>query len=336
MVKIFAFIICAIKAFDPSIRPKCYITGQATEGWNQINSPSFPQPMPGRLDCLYALSAPKGKKIELLFEKFSLEKNAGCKQQGLAILDPAQTRSPGQTEMYCGSQKIQPFVSRGNQLYLNLNSKMNKSSEGFLIKYRIKGKGLDTSGPGGSPGTGTPMGVFGPKSGPTGSKPKPKSPARSPASRKGPSPKTPSKKGPLSVKQMIAKMAAASENTGKPKLKMSNKGRKGGKGSATMLQDCQEGWQPGMPCMQKKTKQLGSKSDIETKNLLRNLGMGVGIAALCVVVWLLYRYFSGKTNGGIPEPEAKLPEGKVPTHLKAIEEHKEKMKEKGISTVESD
>jgi len=224
MVKIFAFIICAIKAFDPSIRPKCYITGQATEGWNQINSPSFPQPMPGRLDCLYALSAPKGKKIELLFEKFSLEKNAGCKQQGLAILDPAQTRSPGQTEMYCGSQKIQPFVSRGNQLYLNLNSKMNKSSEGFLIKYRIKGKGLDTSGPGGSPGTGTPMGVFGPKSGPTGSKPKPKSPARSPASRKGPSPKTPSKKGPLSVKQMIAKMAAASENTGKPKLKMSNKG----------------------------------------------------------------------------------------------------------------
>ena len=126
--------------------------------------------------------------------------------------------------MYCGSQKIQPFVSRGNQLYLNLNSKMNKSSEGFLIKYRIKGKGLDTSGPGGSPGTGTPMGVFGPKSGPTGSKPKPKSPARSPASRKGPSPKTPSKKGPLSVKQMIAKMAAASENTGKPKLKMSNKG----------------------------------------------------------------------------------------------------------------
>ena len=56
-----------------------------------------------------------------------------------------------------------------------------------------------------------------------------------------------------------------------------------------MLQDCQDGWQPGMPCMQKKTKQLGSKSDIETKNLLRNLGMGVGIAALCVVVWLLYR-----------------------------------------------
>ena len=55
-----------------------------------------------------------------------------------------------------------------------------------------------------------------------------------------------------------------------------------------------------------------------------------------IVIKQLKRYFSGKTNGGIPEPEAKLPEGKVPTHLKAIEEHKEKMKEKGISTVESD
>jgi hypothetical protein len=186
--------------------------------------------MPGKLDCLYALNAPKGKKIELLFEKFSLEKNAGCKQQGLAILDPAQTRAPGQTEMYCGSQKIQPFVSRGNQLYLSLTSKINRPTEGFLIKYRIKGKGLDTSGPGGSPGTGTPMGVFGPKEGATGPKqkgPKPKSPVRSPASRK-PAPKRPkpAPKSPQSVKQIIANMAAASENTGRPKLK-SNKGIKG-------------------------------------------------------------------------------------------------------------
>ena len=56
-----------------------------------------------------------------------------------------------------------------------------------------------------------------------------------------------------------------------------------------MMQDCQPGWQPGMPCSQKATKQLGSKSDLETKKLLKFLGMGVGIAGACVVVWLAFR-----------------------------------------------
>lgn len=44
-----------------------------------------------------------------------------------------------------------------------------------------------------------------------------------------------------------------------------------------------------MPCMQKKTKELGSKSDLETKKLLKYLGMGVGFAGLAVVLWLMFR-----------------------------------------------
>jgi len=98
---------------------------------------------------------------------------------------------------------------------------------------------------------------------------------------------------------------------------------------ARMMQDCQPGWKPGMPCSQKATKQLGSKSDLETKKLLKFLGMGVGIAGACVVVWLAFRHFTGQTNGGIPEPETKLPEGKIPTHVQAIMDHKAKMKAEG-------
>lgn len=47
-----------------------------------------------------------------------------------------------------------------------------------------------------------------------------------------------------------------------------------------------------MPCMQKKVKELGSKSDLQTKKLLKYLGMGVGIAGGCVVVWLMFRVSS--------------------------------------------
>ena len=38
---------------EKSSRPKCYVTGQAVEGWNQINSPGYPNAFPGRLECLY-------------------------------------------------------------------------------------------------------------------------------------------------------------------------------------------------------------------------------------------------------------------------------------------
>ena len=62
--------------------------------------------------------------------------------------------------------------------------------------------------------------------------------------------------------------------------------------SAHMRGHCQEGWKPGMPCMQKKVKELGSKSDLQTKKLLKYLGMGVGIAGGCVVVWLMFRVSS--------------------------------------------
>ena len=70
----------------------------------------------------FSLTAPPGQKIELLFEKFSMdsENNPGCKNQGLAILDPAQSRVPGQTEIFCGQQPPAPFKSRGSKLFLKL------------------------------------------------------------------------------------------------------------------------------------------------------------------------------------------------------------------------
>jgi hypothetical protein len=236
MVKILAFLICSIKAFDPSSRPKCYVTGQAVEGWNQINSPGFPNAFPGRLECLYVLTAPPGQKIELLFEKFSMDpqNNPGCRNQGLAILDPAQSRVPGQTEIFCGTVPPAPFKSRGNKLFLKLESNVKIQGEGWLIKYRIKGKGMDMSGPGGSPGTGNPVGVFGnPRSGPKGG-PKAGPKNAGPKNAGGPPAKKPVGKKPAgkpqggrpNVKQLIANMAAESAKTGQtgPKLKMSNKG----------------------------------------------------------------------------------------------------------------
>mgnify|MGYP000461023340 CR=1 FL=1 len=44
----------------------------------------------------------------------------------------------------------------------------------------------------------------------------------------------------------------------------------------------------------------------------------------------------GAGDGGIPEPENKLPEGTIPTHLRAIMDHKQKMKSLGKDYKEED
>ena len=93
----------------------------------------------------FSLTAPPGEKIELLFEKFAMDtkNNPGCRNQGLAILDPAQSRVPGQTEIFCGTTPPAPFKSRGNKLFLKLESNTKFQGEGWLIKYRIKQVGMD-------------------------------------------------------------------------------------------------------------------------------------------------------------------------------------------------
>jgi hypothetical protein len=125
------------QAFDPSVRPKCFITGQAVEGPNQINSPQYPNPFKGRLQCLYILTAPVGKRIELEFDDFSMSiaNNRNCKNSGLAILDPRQTAIPGETVIYCGKQKPNNFVTKGNEVFLMLQGGQGMGQ--FQIVYRI-------------------------------------------------------------------------------------------------------------------------------------------------------------------------------------------------------
>ena len=44
---------------------------------------------------------------------------------------------------------------------------------------------------------------------------------------------------------------------------------------------------------------------------------------------------TGKAEG-LPEPELKLPEGTLPTHMRAIQEHKDKMKSLGKNYKDED
>jgi len=78
-----------------------------------------------------------------------------------------------------------------------------------------------------------------------------------------------------------------------------------------------------------KASMLGGKTDIQNKKMIKYGIIAMGFLCGGIVVWLLVRKMLGIQNGGIPEPENKLPEGTIPTHVKAINEYKEKLKSLG-------
>jgi hypothetical protein len=74
---------------------------------------------------------------------------------------------------------------------------------------------------------------------------------------------------------------------------------------------------------------LGGKTDMHNKKMIKYGIILMGFMVGLIIVWLLVRKMLGIQNGGIPEPENKLPEGTIPTHVKAINEYKEKLKSLG-------
>jgi len=74
---------------------------------------------------------------------------------------------------------------------------------------------------------------------------------------------------------------------------------------------------------------LGGKTDMQNKKMIKYGIIAMGFLVGGIVVWLLVRKMLGIQNGGIPEPENKLPEGTIPTHVKAINDYKEKLKSLG-------
>lgn len=268
-------ILCVnVYAFDPSNRPKCLISGQATEGWNQINSPQYPNPIPGTLQCLYIISAPAGNRIRLEFDDFELlgKGNPNCKKQGLQYLDPKITNVPGVTKTICGNETPKPIISKGNEIYLLLSSTNVNGVEmkGFQIRYTMAAEVKSVEKP-------KKKGGFGMGGG---------------------------KKAIKMPKKMKPKM----KSRPKPEIRVA--------------------LENDTPIAMKASKSLGGKTDQNYKALLKWMFIGIGGCAGLIILFMVYRKFTGAKDG-IPEPTVVLPEGTLPTHLKAINDYKEKLKAEG-------
>lgn len=246
-----ATLTCVAYGANISKRPSCTKTVTAGDDWDQITSPNFPGDA-GEAECMYIISAPEGRTIELSFASAL----SNCESQSFHVVDVANDAD----FKLCDS--TDELISTGNLVYSLFSSSVEAGS--FALDFRLN-----------------------PQNGGEESK---------------------------SISE-IETTTTASTSTMSTTEEIA---------ASTMRAN----FAVDNPVFDK-ASMLGGKTDMHNKKMIKYGLILMGFMVGLIVVWLLVRKMMGIQNGGIPEPENKLPEGTIPTHVKAINEYKEKLKSLG-------
>ncbi|CAG5112315.1 Oidioi.mRNA.OKI2018_I69.chr2.g6542.t1.cds [Oikopleura dioica] len=247
---------CVAYGVNISNRPSCTKTVEAGDDWDQIKSPNFPGDA-GQAECMYIISAPEGRTIELGFSStFS-----NCDRQSLHIVDVAN-----ENDFKLCESTTEPIVSTGNLVYSLFTS--NAETGSFVMDFRLR----------------------------------------------------PAQQNEEESKSISETETTTTETTTTASTMETTTTEEMSTMRANFAFD--------NPVFDK-ASMLGGKTDMQNKKMIKYGIIAMGFACGGIVLWLLMRKMMGIQNGGIPEPENKLPEGTIPTHVKAINEYKEKLKSLG-------
>lgn len=106
------------------------------ENNGRIESPGSPGNYPGNRDCIWTLSAPPGKRIQLIFFTLRLEAHETCQYDYLAVYDGLLIEGEP-LEKFCNTTTPDTYISPGNELTLKFHSDEEGTDTGFQIHYSI-------------------------------------------------------------------------------------------------------------------------------------------------------------------------------------------------------
>ena len=99
-----------------------------------IAHPNYPGGYSNNANCTYMFRASPGRKIKLMFERFSLEQHEVCRDD---FLEVKGIKGSQQVRRFCGKEKPAAVESLGNHLTVLFSSDYAITSEGFLIKWYV-------------------------------------------------------------------------------------------------------------------------------------------------------------------------------------------------------
>ncbi|XP_048246069.1 deleted in malignant brain tumors 1 protein-like [Haliotis rufescens] len=110
-----------------------YLTATGTEQY--ISSPGYPYPYLPNLECVWYITAPRGKMIHVQVVASEVEYSTGCPFDKVEAYDGATVQS-SLLETWCGD-RAPTFQSTGNAMLLRFTTDPSLAESGFRLKYSM-------------------------------------------------------------------------------------------------------------------------------------------------------------------------------------------------------
>jgi tolkin protein len=108
----------------------CKFELSTPSGTNELESPNYPEPYPGKKECIWIISTVQGHRVKLVFDEFEVEPQQDCSYDAVFIYDGGNSDSP-LLGKFCGSKTPHPLISSGNAMMVLFKSDGSVHRRGF-------------------------------------------------------------------------------------------------------------------------------------------------------------------------------------------------------------
>uniref|UniRef100_G3STZ4 Procollagen C-endopeptidase enhancer 2 n=1 Tax=Loxodonta africana TaxID=9785 RepID=G3STZ4_LOXAF len=133
-------------AAEPNERGDRYCGGRLEGPSGSFKTPNWPdRDYPAGVACVWHIVAPENQLIELMFEKFDVERDNYCRYDFVAVFNGGEINDAKRIGRYCGDSPPAPIVSESNELLIQFLSDLSLTADGFIGHYKFRPKKLPTT-----------------------------------------------------------------------------------------------------------------------------------------------------------------------------------------------
>ncbi|ODM91924.1 Tolloid-like protein 2, partial [Orchesella cincta] len=101
---------------------------------NELASPNYPEPYPGKKECIWIISTIQGHRVKLVFDELEVEQHPECTYDAVYIYDGSNSDMT-LLGKFCGSKIPPPVTSSSNQMMILFKSDGSVHRRGFHAKH---------------------------------------------------------------------------------------------------------------------------------------------------------------------------------------------------------
>lgn len=101
---------------------------------NELASPNYPEPYPGKKECIWIISTIQGHRVKLVFDELEVEQHPDCTYDSVHIYDGSNSDMTVLGK-FCGSKVPPPVISSSNQMMILFKSDGSVHRRGFHARH---------------------------------------------------------------------------------------------------------------------------------------------------------------------------------------------------------